>query len=142
MPEIESIAPILSVIADDGDYVVRATGTAGAKLAQPILAAIQGARRITYIDDAGVKMFKASKDGHVAALPAAEPVADIQDEFIAQVEAEERQQPPRKRQIQDTAAPPSPELAEDMMAELARQEREAGELAKQTRFNAQELPKE
>lgn len=140
MSDIEQVSPILTVICDDGDYIVRSSKEIGKKLGQVVLSQLTGAKRVTVVSDNDVKVFK--MNGKASAQPASsDPIPpDPQQEFERQVEVEDNphSNPPRRRIAQDPAAPPAPELVEDYQKELARQQAEEAELRKQQQFQAQE----
>ena len=145
MSEIESVKPTISVIIDDGDFIINSTGPIGKAMAQAILPLAAGAHRVTVISDGEMKVMKRNPaaENKAQALQTAAPTPsrrpaspsipdgpDIQDDFILDIEAGrtgeiatgEAPKPPtpkRKPQIfQDQAAPPSPELAEAEMDRL------------------------
>lgn len=138
MEGIESVPAILQVIEDDGEFVVRASKELGGKLAQGVLKSLTGARKVTYISDNDVKVFRAPKNAKPTP-PVAEPqlhdVFDVQAEFEKTIEQPE---PKKPKIIQDGSAPPSPELVEDYEAEIKRQQAEASALKNQERFNQQD----
>ena len=92
MSEIQSVTPIFSVVADDGDYTICAVGAEGKRLAEPTLRLLAGVRKVTYIADGVLKVFKATGGGNKLAAPAAAPAPpaaaepDIQDQFIESIE--------------------------------------------------------
>ena len=135
MSDIEAVAPILTVIEDDGEYIVRASKDAGKRMGQSVLGLLAGARKVTYISDNDVKVFKAKANG---STPKPSPeVPDVQEEFEKTIE--ESPKPPSKRIMQDSAAPPSPELVGEYEAELKRQQQEAEALRQQEKFNKQDI---
>ena len=114
--EIAFIKPALSVILDDGDFIINSTGPIGKLMAQAILPAVAAARKVTIITDgemkvmkrsAGVKLAVGLSDGEASeardafrASLASNPEAnafdaavaavdniDIQDQFAADLEA-------------------------------------------------------
>jgi hypothetical protein len=96
--EIESVKPALTVILDDGDFIINSTGPIGKLMAQAILPAAAAARKITLICDGEMKVMKRNGTGqapqtaaeHNAKRPASPPVSagpDIQDQFAADLEA-------------------------------------------------------
>lgn len=166
MSEIESIRPTLTVILDDGDWVINSTGPIGKAMAQAILPAAASAKRVTVISDGEMKVMKRNGAAEnqaapvpVKRVPAPPPAApDVQDEFVADLEsgvtgeiATGEQLAPavkpapakRKPQIfQDAAAPPAPELAqaemERLLAEAAQAEQDAARVAEDQRFQRQQ----
>jgi len=111
--EIESVKPTISVIIDDGDFIISSTGPIGKAMAQAILPLAAGAHRVTIISDGEMKVMKrngnggtngATKKGAVSASTAAvlpdpqrrpaspaSPTSidgpDIQDQFVNDLEA-------------------------------------------------------
>jgi len=105
--EIESVKPALTVILDDGDFIINSTGPIGKLMAQAILPAAAAARKVTIITDGEMKVMKRNGNGVgkvIDEVPAtvkraaeAEKRArtalsfndgpDIQDQFAADLEA-------------------------------------------------------
>lgn len=108
--EIESIRPALSVILDDGDFIINSTGSVGRAMAQAVLPLAAAARKVTIITDGEMKVMKRNGNGAQVAKRADEipetikQVAeraekrakaalafnedpDIQDQFAADLEA-------------------------------------------------------
>jgi hypothetical protein len=100
--EIESLRPALSVILDDGDFIINSTGPVGKLMAQAILPACAAARKVTIIADGEMKVMKrngkwpaagAPADvqkpplGEIRHLPSAPDGPDIQDQFAADLAA-------------------------------------------------------
>ena len=96
--EIESVKPALTVILDDGDFIINSTGPVGKAMAQAILPLLASAKRVTIVTDGEMKVMKRNRAGqapqtaaeHVAKPPASLPVSaqpDIQDQFAADLEA-------------------------------------------------------
>ena len=99
--EIESVKPALSVILDDGDFIINSTGAIGKAMAQAILPLAASAHKVTIICDGDMKVMKRQAGaGRPAQLPqtAAEYAAkqsapsapaplDIQDQFAADLES-------------------------------------------------------
>lgn len=184
MSEIESVKPILTVIEDEGDLILSSTGPRGKAMAQAVLAQSAGSKKITIISDGEMKVMKRSGiaeggDGQAAVGHKQVPVehsvnsaqravsrlpvpalndssSDVQDEFIADVEAgvtgevatgevpapasaSKRRRP---QIFQDAAAPPAPELAEAemdrLMAEAQQAEQDAARQAEDQRFQRQQ----
>ena len=182
MNEIESVKPVISVIIDDGDFIINSTGPLGKAMSQAILPLAASAKRVTIISDGEMKVMKrnpAAENGatvqpptkaareHAVAAAVAESGPDIQDSFVADLEAgktgeaamgESPSPTPgpsdpvavptkaparRKPQIfQDAAAPPAPELAveemERLLEEAAQGERDAVKAAEDLRFQRQQ----
>jgi len=96
--EIESVKPALTVILDDGDFIINSTGPVGKAMAQAILPLLAPAKRVTIVTDGEMKVMKRNGTGqapqtaaeHNAKRPASPPVSagpDIQDQFAADLEA-------------------------------------------------------
>lgn len=56
--EIESIRPALSVILDDGDFVINSIGPVGRAMAQAVLPLAVAAKKVTIITDGEMKVMK------------------------------------------------------------------------------------
>ena len=108
MSEIESVKPTISVVIDDGDFIINSTGPIGKAMAQAILPLAAGAQRVTVITDGEMKVMKRNGNGaNSAQANLAAPVKqvaertekrartalafnegpDIQDQFAADLEA-------------------------------------------------------
>ena len=114
MTEIESVRPALSVVIDDGDFIINSTGPVGKAMAQAVLPLAASAHKVTIIADGEMRVMKRgagsensqrrsvsplSSDATAANSPAptstsastSAPVApvapDIQDQFAADLEA-------------------------------------------------------
>jgi hypothetical protein len=61
--EIESVRPALTVILDDGDFIINSTGPIGKAMAQAILPACAAARKVTIISDGEMKVMKRNGNG-------------------------------------------------------------------------------
>jgi hypothetical protein len=99
--EIESVKPALSVVLDDGDFIINSTGAIGKAMAQSVLPMLSSAKRVTIITDGEMRVMKRQAGaGQPAQLPqtAAEYAAkqsapsapaplDIQDQFAADLES-------------------------------------------------------
>ena len=153
--EIESVKPTISVIIDDGDFIINSTGPIGKAMAQAILPLAAGAHRVTVISDGEMKVLKRNPATEVqspqtaaqlnarrsASRPASPSIPDgpdIQDQFAADLEAGitgeiatgEAPKPPapiRRKPVifQDAAAPPAPELVEAEMDRLLQEAAQA-----------------
>lgn len=182
MSEIESIRPALSVTLDDGDFIVNSIGPIGKAMAQAILPLAAGAKKVVIIQDGEMKVMKrnqAAANGMATVATPAPPSArrpasplplapsgpDIQDQFVADLEAgvtgevatgEQPSPTPgpndpvkvstaRRKPIiyQDAAAPPAPELAEEEMSRLLEEatqaERESARVQEDQRYQAQQV---
>ena len=105
MSEIESVKPAISVIIDDGDFIINSTGPLGKAMSQAILPLAAGARKVTVINDGEMKVMKRNGNGVVPHIPdsvfdgaatrrrVSIPVPtipdgpDIQDQYAADLEA-------------------------------------------------------
>jgi hypothetical protein len=114
MSEIESVKPILTVISDDGDFIINSTGPAGKAMAQAILPLLASAKRVMIVQDGEMKVMKRSgaiaegargqaamaQQGpatvnsvaqraapHLPAGSLSDSASDIQDQFAADLEA-------------------------------------------------------
>ncbi len=107
--EIESVKPALSVVLDDGDFIINSTGAIGKAMAQAILPLAAAAKRVTVISDGEMRVMKRNGPGaesdlmaKAAKLAAGLPVLvraasaeragaiagpDIQDQFAADLES-------------------------------------------------------
>jgi hypothetical protein len=108
--EIESVKPAISVIIDDGDFIINSTGPVGKAMLQAILPLAASAMKVTTIVDGEMKVMKrnaAAENGMVvpnridqvlkypkspisdadAARITAAAAHDIQDSFVADLEA-------------------------------------------------------
>ena len=104
--EIESVKPALTVILDDGDFIINSTGAIGKLMSQAILPLATAAKKVTIITDGEMKVLKraagngGSREKPVtdyvtakmnAALAVANAAADagpdVQDQFAADLEA-------------------------------------------------------
>ena len=106
--EIESVKPALSVVLDDGDFIINSTGAIGKAMAQAILPLAAAAKRVTVISDGEMRVMKRNGPGAesdmakaaklAAGLPALARAAsaelavaltgpDIQDQFAADLES-------------------------------------------------------
>ena len=99
--EIESVKPALSVVLDDGDFIINSTGTIGKAMVQAILPLAAAAKKVTIICDGDMKVMKRNGPGAESDLMAkgaasAERVRkalafnedpDIQDQFAADLES-------------------------------------------------------
>ena len=107
--EIESVKPALSVVLDDGDFIINSTGAIGKAMAHAILPLAAAAKRVTVISDGEMRVMKRNGPGAesdlmakaaklAAGLPALARAAsaelavalagpDIQDQFAADLES-------------------------------------------------------
>lgn len=164
--EIESVKPAISVVIDDGDFIINSTGAIGKAMAQAVLPLAANAHKVTIISDGEMKVMKRNPAAESAPVPSTRrpssplppdpsPAPDVQDEFVADLEAGktgevatgEAPAPPKPakrvpRIFQDAAAPPAPELAEAemdrLLQEAAQAEQEAARVAEDRRFQAQQ----
>ena len=56
--EIESVKPALTVVLDDGDFIINSTGPIGKAMAQAVLPLLNSAKRVTIITDGERKVMK------------------------------------------------------------------------------------
>ena len=118
--EIESVKPALTVILDDGDFIINSTGAIGKLMAQSVLALTASAKRVMVISDGEMRVMKRNGNGiaakAIAELAAKLPAAlaahraefdaslagnsgpDIQDQFVGQLERGETGEPALGRQ--------------------------------------------
>lgn len=102
MSEIESVKPAISVVIDDGDFIINSTGPLGKAMAQAVLPLAASAHKVTIISDGEMKVMKKNPSSAPAApltppapptrrpaspTPAAPTAPDIQDEFVSDLEA-------------------------------------------------------
>lgn len=104
--EIESVKPTISVIIDDGDFIINSTGPLGKAMAQAILPLAASAKKVTIITDGEMKVLKRSGNGTTTngavsastaaiqsgpqrcpASPSIPDDPDVQDQFAADLEA-------------------------------------------------------
>ena len=108
MSDIESVKAAISVVIDDGDYIINSTGPIGKAMSQAILPLVASARKVVVITDGEMEVMKRNGKG-VGAPPlpgkfapevvspeeanrravnaAADAAPDIQDQFAADLEA-------------------------------------------------------
>jgi hypothetical protein len=107
--EIESVKPAISVVLDDGDFIINSVGPIGKAMAQAILPLASAARKVTIICDGSMTVMKRAADGFgrvpepsglagerqaasqqqaaEARRPALPSAPDIQDQFASDLEA-------------------------------------------------------
>ena len=105
--DIESVKPALTVILDDGDFIINSTGAIGKLMSQAVLPLAASARKVTIITDGEMKVLKKAKGAEAQQVPqtaaevvaarrpvapaakvyAGEGVPDVQDQFAADLEA-------------------------------------------------------
>ena len=68
--EIESVKPALTVILDDGDFIINSTGPIGKAMSQVILPLVASAKRVTIITDGGMRVMKRNLAAENSAAPA------------------------------------------------------------------------
>ena len=143
MSEIEQIKPALSVIldADSHDAVVQSIGPVAKQMLSAILPLLSSSPRVTVISDGDMKVFrnKNGAPGKSVPLPPPTPPSEPAQETPASPFPKSA----RERIQQDSAAPPAPELADEYMEELRKQQQEESQLREQQKFNSQDaLPQE
>ena len=107
MSEIESVKAAISVVIDDGDFIINSTGPIGKAMSQAILPLVASAKKVVVITDGEMKVMKrngkgteaqqqmnGAAPGELVAPPARRPASfpapvapDIQDQFTADLEA-------------------------------------------------------
>jgi len=97
--EIESLKPALTVILDDGDFIINSTGPVGKAMLQAVLPLAASAKKITVISDNEMKVLKrnSAAENEVQPVeaarpkrpssPAAPPGPDVQDQFVSDLES-------------------------------------------------------
>lgn len=96
--EIESLKPILIVIADEDDLILSSTGPRGKAMAQAVLALANGVKKVTIVQDGEMKVMKrngTAQAPQTAPPPARRPASpasadngpDIQDSFISDLQS-------------------------------------------------------
>jgi hypothetical protein len=106
--EIESVKPALSVVQDDGDFIINSIGPIGKAMAHAVLSLLASAKRITIVTDGEMKVMKrngkeskpfakhapevvspeeANRRAVNAAADAAPDDPDVQDQFAADLES-------------------------------------------------------
>jgi hypothetical protein len=101
--EIESVKPVLTVILDDGDFIINSTGPIGKAMSQVVLSLAASAKKVTVIADGEMRVMKRNGAGAAASviaekitLPASKRIPvdlsvdlgdDIQDQFAADLES-------------------------------------------------------
>jgi hypothetical protein len=98
--EIESVKPAISVIIDDGDFIINSTGPVGKAMLQAILPLAASAMKVTTIVDGEMKVMKRnpaavgngtqpkrSASTVVEPTVVETPAPDIQDSFVADLES-------------------------------------------------------
>jgi len=73
--EIESVKPAISVIIDDGDFIINSTGPLGKAMSQAILPLAAGARKVTIINDGEMKVMK--RNGKAENKAITQALADV-----------------------------------------------------------------
>ena len=105
MSDIESVKAAISVVIDDGDFIINSTGPIGKAMSQAILPLAASAHKITVITDGEMRVMKRNGAGTNVAVsaaidnlkkaqpgvfktaPSAAPAPDIQDQFAADLAA-------------------------------------------------------
>ncbi len=106
MSDIESVKAAISVVIDDGDFIINSTGPIGKAMSQAILPLVASAKKVVVITDGEMKVMKrngkgteaqqqmnGAAPGELIAPPARRPASspapapDIQDQFAADLEA-------------------------------------------------------
>lgn len=101
MSEIESVKPALTVILDDGDFIINSSGPLGKQMSQAVLPLAASAKKVTIIADGEMKVMKRNpaaenKAQTLTQVPArtkpkvfaGEPAGpDVQDAFVSDLES-------------------------------------------------------
>lgn len=113
--EIESVKPALSVVLDDGDFIINSTGPVGKAMAQAVLPLAATARKVTVITDGEMKVMKraAGAEPLVSGQPAATPILDLCKRRYA--EAQENLEKATEAALASSAAP---DVQEQFAADL------------------------
>jgi hypothetical protein len=124
--EIESVKAAISVVIDDGDFIINSTGPVGKAMSQAILPLAASAKKITVITDGEMRVMKRNGTGLSkqrddipstiaravarAAVPAVDSSTDpdIQDQFAADLEAGVTGEAAMGEQPQPTPGPSDP----------------------------------
>jgi hypothetical protein len=105
--EIESVKPAISVIIDDGDWIINSTGPYSKVLSQAVLPLAAGAHKVILTVDGETRVMKRNGNGANASVPSPQPATkftrehmqaaaiseayagepDIQDQFAADLDA-------------------------------------------------------
>jgi len=97
--EIESVKPALTVILDDGDFIINSAGPVGKAMAQAVLPLAAVAHKVTIITDGEMKVMKKTAVAMEVTAKPSTPLThkaadltlpagpDIQDSFVADLEA-------------------------------------------------------
>lgn len=80
--EIESVKPAISVIIDDGDWIINSTGPYSKVLSQAILPLAAGARKVIITVDGETKVMKRNGNGANAMASSPQPAAKAAREHI------------------------------------------------------------
>lgn len=106
--EIESIKPALSVILDDGDFIINSTGPIGKAMLQAVLPLAAAAKKITIISDGEMKVMKRQGGGAAAQVP------QTAAEYATSVAARHK-----AVMAEALAAPAEPDIQDQFAADLA-----------------------
>jgi hypothetical protein len=109
--EIESIKPALSVILDDGDFIINSTGPVGKAMLQAVLPLASAAKKVTLIQDGEMKVLKRGKESGNGAASAPLAPAPARAEIAKKVFAGE--------QADSSASPGAPDIQDQFAADLA-----------------------
>jgi hypothetical protein len=81
--EIESVKAVISVVIDDGDFIINSTGPVGKAMSQAILPLAAGAKKVVIVTDGEMKVMK--RNGNGAAPAPARPRLDVAGAAVAAV---------------------------------------------------------
>jgi hypothetical protein len=109
MSEIESIKPILTVVDDEGDWIINSTGPVGKQAAQIILPLAAGAKKVTIICDSEMKVMRRNPAAENQALPTGKPNG----------QAAPTPPPPRRPSSPLADQPAAPDVQDQFAADLA-----------------------
>jgi hypothetical protein len=86
--EIESVRPALSVVLDDGDFIINSSGPVGKAMGQAVLPLLASARRVTIITDGEMKVMKRTGNGAQPSEKASStPTLDLVKQRYAEAQA-------------------------------------------------------
>ena len=95
--EIESVKPALTVVLDDGDFIINSTGPIGKAMAQAVLPLLNSAKRVTIITDGEMKVMKRQAG--------ADNQAQLSPEMAAMQAARNQSTPAQSVKLAELSAP-------------------------------------
>lgn len=136
------LSPLIAIYEDETDFTIRTSDSALAKLISPaVIKLLDGrARKLTLITPTDTKVFKLASGAPLAPSAHSAPSAPAPDHPGQTAPPPNVPAPPlpaSARISQDLSAPPAPELADEHLAELARQREEEAAQAEQQQLNSQ-----